>query len=141
MGLYDEPVLDEDVNEQEAENEMAIEKRRNRGWLTNRKIRNKFTRQWNQLKNVMTRTANVDSSYNAMLIPLTADIAQIETDIDGVQAHLFQLELSYQEKCDRLDALLDPDSDCCRKGLEIQCIERAFQIKPMATTGCGACPV
>jgi len=95
-------------------------------YLSNAKIRNKFRKQWNQLKALQDRVAPIEA-YHTEIASLTSRIATVDSDITAVVTMEADVLTSFENKCDTIDNLLSSYSsprDCCIHGLEVYCTSR-----------------
>ena len=95
-------------------------------YLSNAKIRNKFKKQWNQLKALQDRVAPIEA-YHTEIASLTARITTVDSDITAVGTMEADVLTSFENKCDQIDNLLSSYSsprDCCMSGLEVYCSSR-----------------
>ena len=95
--------------------------------LTQQQIRNKFTLQWNDLKTLWDRIASAED-IDSTVSTLSDEVNALETDIITLQAHEEDVANSFEQKCQHLDTLLDPDYDCCLSGdkFQLYCHSRGF---------------
>ena len=122
--LSGEDVWDDQLDTMiEKENELSI---RATKYLSNAKIRNKFKKQWNQLKALQARVAPIEA-YHTEIASLTTRIATVDSDITAVRTMEADVLTSFENKCDQIDNLLSSYSsprDCCMNGLEVYCSSR-----------------
>ena len=122
--------------------ERMIGVRRSNSYMSNQKIRNKFTTQWNLFKKLEARMVAI-KDYDDELTLIATRLDGIETDIDDIQSNEDDIEDSFGNKCDQLDSLLDPEFDCCISGLQVICISRfqsTFLGFSLTKGDCATCP-
>ena len=113
------------IEKQNDQDELSI---RATKYLSNAKIRNKFRKQWNQLKALQARVAPIEA-YHTEITSLTARIATVDSDISAVETMEADVLTSFENKCDQIDSLLSSYSsprDCCMVGLEVYCSSRTL---------------
>ena len=113
------------IEKQNDQDELSI---RATKYLSNAKIRNKFRKQWNQLKALQARVAPIEA-YHTEIASLTARIATVDSDISAVETMEADVLTSFENKCDQIDSLLSSYSsprDCCMVGLEVYCSSRTL---------------
>ena len=95
--------------------------------LTQQQIKNKFTLQWNELKSLWDRLASAED-IGSTITKLSDQVDTLEADITTLQAHEEDIATSFEQKCQNLDTLLDPDYDCCLSDdkFQLYCHVRAF---------------
>ena len=102
-------------------------------YLTQQQIRNKFILQWNKLRPVLDRLDELEDIAGTVQ-NLSDQVDQLETDIITLQDHEESIANSFEEKCETLDTLLDPDYDCCLSDdkFTLECVPRTFWVPAQA---------
>lgn len=137
--------------------EMTIEERGSK-YLTNRQIRNKFTRQWSKIKELRDKIKVIETSGggNVDLTALKGKVSTAETDITNLKSNQEKIGDSLQTKCEQLDRLMDAldtdKMDCCKTDFVVMCISQAvsrldsannankFAVDAQGVGTCKACP-
>ena len=96
-----------------------------RSYLSQQQIRNNFILQWNKLKPLLDRLDDAEDIAGKVK-NLSDQVDQLETDIITLQDHEESITNSFEEKCETLDTLLDPDYDCCLSDdkFTLECVSR-----------------
>ena len=100
-----------------------------RSYLSQQQIRNNFILQWNKLKPLLDRLDDAEDIAGKVK-NLSDQVDQLETDIITLQDHEESVINSFEEKCETLDTLLDPDYDCCLSDdkFTLECVSRSIWV-------------
>ena len=110
--------------------EMTIEERGSK-YLTNRQIRNKFTTQWNKIKEIRDKLKSIEASGggNVDLTALKGKVSTAETDITNLKTNQQKIGDSLQTKCEQLDRLYESNTekaDCCKTDYVVMCVSQSI---------------
>ena len=112
-----------------------------RGWMSNRAIRNKFTKRYMMIKDLTERIQKIENAGVEDVNTLNTKVSQMESDLSTLKDNQEYVDATLYRTCERLDALLDKvnpfmsflNYDCCKKGYEVKCVMRAILSDPKYT--------